>query len=266
MKMPALSPVLYCILASISGFLTSKPPVVPLKLNHKTFRNPVISFYCSKLQIQISHFAKAFATFVCIAHQVVHEQSLGSLLSWVWSIGYNRSETFCSVSSCCRGDIKQETIPPWACGHVMCEAQHSPGFSLCENDMLVSRWMGAIRMLQEQVSAPERSWSKRLLFPRRRLVDSRWHKHRLMNIWSHPGLHLTQLAQTQRAAAQQFWTVCENICLRLAPTTLFFSWLKEDAVRESGGNRKMSYLFIDAVCTIFRLYKGIKLIRHNVVC
>ncbi len=94
--------------------------------------------------------------------------------------------------------------PPWACGHVMCEAQHGPGLSLCESDMLGSRWMCAIRMLQEQGRAPEKSWSKRLLFPRRRLVDSRWHKHRLMNIWSHPGLHLTQLAQTQRTAAQQY--------------------------------------------------------------
>lgn len=144
------------------------------------------------------------------------------------TIDLTRLETFRSIPSCCReGDTKQEIIPPWACGHVMCGAQRSPGFSLCESDMLESRWMGAIRMLQEQGSAPERSWSKPLLFPRRRLVDLRWHKHRLMNIWSHPGLHLTQLAQTQRAAAQQFGTACENICSCLAPTIFFFSLLKE---------------------------------------
>ncbi len=59
-------------------------------MNHKTLRNLVISSHCSKLQIQIIHFAKALYSFVCTAHQVVHECSLGSLPSRVGSVDYNR--------------------------------------------------------------------------------------------------------------------------------------------------------------------------------
>lgn len=180
-------------------------------------------------------FTKACAAFVCSTHQVVRQTGFEAATT----IDLTRFETFRSVPSHCReGDKKQKTIPPWACGHVMCEAQRSPGFSLCESDMLESRWMGAIRMLQEQGSAPERSWSKRLLFLRRRLVDLWWHKHRLMNIWSHPGLRLTQLAQTQRAAAQQFGTACENICSCLAPTILFFFFVKRTRRGKARGIRK----------------------------